>query len=266
MSKAAQGLNDQLYVSGNSEQKMAAVQSASQKRVQHIARRFAETGMKRLCVGVYKTMKTCLKTNKHGFHYQGAFREVDVMNLPMEMECDIFLDIGENSNANKIQKLGRLGQEILPQMNQSGIGNVIKPEAPALLATKLVEAMGLNSQDFFEDYTTDEFKQKAAQAAEEQTKEAQRVRQLEQAKQEADVQLAQANVTYTQAQAKNTEDDNAKQLAVAIDMHYQQWAELAIKAVKEGAEIPPHPEFNEIIKAAGQIMGQQQPQQNQGGQ
>ena len=266
MSKAAQGLNDTLYVSGNSEQKLAAVQSASQKRVQHIARRFAETGLKRLCVGVFKTMKACLKQNKHGFHYQGAFREIDVANLPMEMECDIFLDIGENSNANQVQKLQQLGQNILPQLNQQGLGNVIKPDAGALLVTKLVEAMGLDSQDFFEDYTTDEFKQKAAQAAEEQTKEAERVRMLEQAKQEADVQLAQANVIYTNAQAKNTVDDNAKQLAVAIDMHYQQWAELAIKAVKEGAEIPPHPEFNEIIKAAGQIMGQQQPQQNQGGQ
>ena len=31
MSKAAQGLNDTLYVSGNSEQKLQAVQSASQK-------------------------------------------------------------------------------------------------------------------------------------------------------------------------------------------------------------------------------------------
>ena len=61
MSKAAQGLNDSLYVSGNSEQKLAAVQSASQKRIQHIARRFAETGMKRLCIGVYRTMRKVFK-------------------------------------------------------------------------------------------------------------------------------------------------------------------------------------------------------------
>ena len=41
MSKAAQGLNDTLYVSGNSEQKISAVQTASQKRIQHIARRLS---------------------------------------------------------------------------------------------------------------------------------------------------------------------------------------------------------------------------------
>ena len=57
MSKAAQGLNDELYVSGNSEAKLAAVQSASQKRIQHIARRFAETGLKRLVKGVYGLMR-----------------------------------------------------------------------------------------------------------------------------------------------------------------------------------------------------------------
>ena len=56
MSKAAQGLNDTLYVSGNSEQKLSAVQSAAQKRIQHIARRFAETGFKRLISGIYRTM------------------------------------------------------------------------------------------------------------------------------------------------------------------------------------------------------------------
>ena len=38
MSKTAQGLSDELYVSGNSEAKLASVQTASQKRIQHVAR------------------------------------------------------------------------------------------------------------------------------------------------------------------------------------------------------------------------------------
>ena len=51
--------------------------------------------------------------------------------------------------------------------------------------------------------------------------------------------LAEANVAFTGAQTKNTSDDNAKQLAVAIDKHFQEWADLGIKAVKEGAQLPP---------------------------
>ena len=254
MSKAAQGLNDTLYVSGNSDAKLQAVQSASQKRVQHIARRFAETGMKRLCIGIYKEMKKCLKENKHGFHYQGMFREINVMELPMEMECEIFLDIGENSNSNQVQKLQQVGQSILPQLNQAGAGMVVKPEAPAALATMLIEAMGLDSNDFLEDYTTDEFKEKAQKALEEQSQEAQRVRGLEQRKQEADAMLAEANVTYTNAQSKNVNDDNAKQLAVSIDKHFQEWADLQIKSVKEGAELPPRPDYAQILAMAAQLL------------
>ena len=268
MSKAAQGLNDELYVSGNSEAKLAAVQSASQKRIQHIARRFAETGLKRLVKGVYEVMRLNMQSTVKML--DGAtFRQVDPQALPMEMECDIFLDLGENSNANLIQKFGQIGQQILPGLNEQGQGLVIKPEAPAVLATKLIEALGVDSNDFLEDYTTDEFKEKAAKALEEQTAENQKTKAIEDRKMEADAALAEANVVFTGAQTKNTYDDNAKQLAVSIDTHFQQWAELGIKAVKEGAEIPPRPDYQQILQMAKALLKSQeaQPQQpNNGGQ
>ena len=253
MSKAAQGLNDELYVSGNSEAKLAAVQSASQKRIQHIARRFAETGMKRLCSGVYKTMKRCMQGKRMVSMY-GLFEEIDMHSLPMEMECEIFLDLGENSNANKIQKLQKMGGEILPALNEQGQGMVIKPEAPAVLATKLIEALGIDSNDFLEDYTTPEFQERAAQAIQEQTQQNQELQELERRKLEADAALAEANVAFTGAQTKNTGDDNAKQLAVSIDKHFQEWADLGIKAVKEGAELPPRPDYQQILMMAKQLL------------
>ena len=188
----------------------------------------------------------------------GVFSMVDPKDLPMEMECEIFLDIGENSNANKIQKFAQVGQ-LLPQLNEQGQGMVIKPEAPAILATKLVEALGLDSNDYFEDYTTDEFKQKAAEAVQQQTEENMRVAELENRKVEADVSLAEANVAFTGSQTKNTMDDNAKQLAVSIDTHFQNWAELNIKATKEGAEIPPRPDFQQILMMARSILQPEQP-------
>ena len=259
MSKAAQGLNDELYVSGNSEAKLASVQSASQKRIQHIARRFAETGFKRLCNGVYATMRECMQT-KVKMMYQGVFHEVNPQDLPMEMDCCIFLDLGENSNANMIQKLGRVGQEVLPALNAAGQGQAVKPEAPAILATKILESMGLDSNDFLEDYTTDEFKQKAMEALQASSEEAQKTKALNDRKMEADAALAEANVVFTGAQTKNTSDDNAKQLAVSIDKHFQEWAELGIKAVKEGAEIPPRPDFQQILQMAQGILNPQPPQ------
>ena len=262
MSKAAQGLNDELYVSGNSEAKLAAVQSASQKSIQHIARRFAETGMKRLCAGVYKCVKRNMAGNRMISMY-GLFEEIDVNALPMEMECEIFLDLGENSNQNTIAKLGQLGGQILPQLNEQGQGMVVKPEAPAVLATKLIEALGIDSNDYLEDYTTPEFKERAAKAVEEQTKQNQELQELDRRKLEAETALAEANVQFTGAQTKNTGDDNAKQLAVSIDKHFQEWADLGIKAVKEGAELPPRPDYQQILMMAKQLL---KPENNNGGQ
>ena len=253
MSKAAQGLNDALYVSGNSEQKLSAVQSAAQKRIQHIARRFAETGFKRLIAGVYETMHRHIK-GKLSYNIDGVYGVVDMSALPSKMDVDIFLDIGENSNMSMINKLSKIGAEVLPALNTQGAGMVIKPEAPAVLATKLIEAMNLDSNDFLEDYTTDEFKQKAAQAIQGQTEAAQRKLEMEAQKGMTDIALAKANVDYTASQAMNTQVDNARQLATAIDKHYQEWADLSIKAVKEGAEVPPHPSFNEIIMVAEQLL------------
>ena len=140
----------------------------------------------------------------------------------------------------------------------------VKPEAPATLATRLIESMGLDSNDFLEDYTTDEFKQKAPEAVAQQTEEAQKTKALEDRKMEADASLAEANVTFTGAQTKNTMDDNAKQLAVSIDTHFQQWAELGIKAVKEGADLPPRPDFSQILQMAKAVLAESQaPQQGQ---
>lgn len=257
MSKAAQGLNDTLYVSGNSEQKLAAVQSASQKRIQHIARRFAETGFKRLCLGVYHTMRKCMN-QKVSCNIANSFSDINPSELPYNLECDVFVDIGENSNLNKIQKLKSIGQEVLPALKAQGIEVMIKPEAPATLATQLVEAMGLDSNDFFVDYTTDEFKEKAAQVMQQQNEQAQQAKQMELAKAQADIGLQEANVMYTQAQARNTADDNARQMAVAIDKHFQEWADLNIKSVKEGAQLDEHPSFDSILGIVKQIMSQGQ--------
>ena len=253
MSKAAQGLNDTLYVSGNSEQKLSAVQSAAQKRIQHIARRFAETGFKRLISGIYETMIRNMK-GKQTYTLDGVYGVVDMDTLPSRMDVEILLDIGENSNANTIQKLSKVGGEILPGLNNQGAGMVIKPTAPAILATKLIEAMNLDSTDFLEDYTTEEFKEKAAKVLNQQSEDAKARKEVEQRKLVADAALAEANVSYTQAQSKNTIDDNARQLAVSIDRHFQEWAELAVKATKEGAELPPHPDYDQIIMLARKVI------------
>ena len=185
----------------------------------------------------------------------GAYKTIDMNALPHTMDVEISLDIGENSNSSRLTKLRQIGAEVLPALNKQGAGMVIKPEAPAVLATKIIEAMNLDSNDFLEDYNTKEFREKAMQAIQQQTQAAQVARQVAEQKAASEVALQEANVSYTNAQAKNTMDDNARQLAVAIDKHFQEWSNIKIKATKEGAEVPPHPSYDEILMMAQQLLG-----------
>ena len=201
---------------------------------------------------------------KQSIYADGVYRMVDISKLPKTMDVEIFLDIGENSNSTRIQKLGKVGSEILPALNQQGMGLVIKPEAAAVLATQLIESMQLNSNDYLEDYTTEEFKQRAAEDMQKNSELQNKAEMLKNRKAEADAALAESNVAYTDAQSKNTMDDNAKQLAVSIDKHFQEWADLTIKATKEGAELPPHPDYANIIMMARELLNPSPPPQEQG--
>ena len=249
MSKAAQGLQDELFVSGNSEVKLQQVMSASQKRIQHIARRFTETGMKRLVKGVYKTMKM----NMHKMTYstpEGVYKDINTISLPNMMEVDIHLDIGENSNASLQQKLGMLGAQVLPALKAEGQEMVIKPEAGAVIATKMVDALGLNPSDYLVDYTTEEFKKKAAEAMQANAAASQKAKELEDREKESSAKLKEEQVKLTKAEANNTYQDNIRQTAISIDKHMQEWEKLNQEALKEGTNPPAKPDINAIFKAA----------------
>ena len=249
MSKVAQGLNDTLYVSGNSEEKLAAVQSASQKRIQHIARRFAETGFKRLIQGVYNTLRSNMQQIT-SMNDAGIYTTINLSELPEILEAEIHLDIGENSNNTRIKKLQSVGQTVLPALVNAQAGMAIRPEAPAVLATQIIESMGLDSTDYLLDYTQEEFKQKAMEARKKQAELKAQQNQIAAQKAMADVALAEANIRYTQVQADNSIQDNVKQAMVAVDRHYQEWAKLVQEAQDKGLPIPAVPSLSSMLEKA----------------
>ena len=251
MSKAAQGLNDTLYVSGNSEQKTTAVQSAAQKRIQHITRRFAETGFKRLIEGVYKTMKDNL-TKAPYIDGKGAYGFIDMTTLPDDMDLMIDVNVGENSNTSKLEKIQNISTQLLPALKENQMGAAIKKEAPLKLAADAMVAMGMDPTQYLKDWESPEYLQEMQQAMEQQQQEAQRAQEAELREQETKAQLAEANVRYTQVQSDNALQDNIKQLAVALDKSHQEWAKLAIDAAKEGLSLPPRPDFNGLFAQAMQ--------------
>jgi len=253
MTKAAQGIQDELYVSGNSEVKLQQVMSASQKRIQHVVRRFAETGFKELCEGVYKTMrdnmaKTTMNDPKYGV------LDVDLNSLPEVMEVEVDVDLGENSNSNVRDKLTLLATQFIPLLKEAGAGDLIKPDAFATIAHQLLTSMDLSPSDYLKDHQSEEFLQAAAQAMEQQQKEAEEGKKIVKEKEQTEIDQGKANIRYTNVQADNATQDNARQLAIAIDTHFQKWADMQAKAKKDGVEFPPMPDFEQIIEMSKRLL------------
>ena len=251
LSKAAQGLNDTLYVSGNSEEKMQRAMSAAQIRVQFMARRFAETGFKRLSEGIYKLMRDKLRGKKvHYYDQNDLFKSVDPGTLPSNLLLYIDADVGENSNSNVIKKMNQIGTQLIPALQNAGAGGAINPEAAVRIACKSLEAMDLDPLDYLVDYTSEDFKQQAINDRKAQQEAQEKQKQLEEQAKQLDLAQRQATVDLTNVQVKNALQDNTKQLMVALDKSYQEWGKIYIQAAKEGVEPPKQPDIKELLAMA----------------
>lgn len=255
LSKAAQGLNDTLYVSGNSEEKMQRAMSAAQVRIQYMARRFAETGFKRLVEGIYKTMRSKLRGKVVKYYDQNdIFKEVDPGTLPSNLLLYIDVDVGENSNSNIVKKMSLVGNQLIPALKQAGAGGAVNPEAAVKIACKTLEALDLDPLDYLVDYTDPKFKQMAQQSRDGEIQSQEKQRQLQEQATMLDLAQRQATLDLTNIQSKNAIQDNTKQLMVALDKSYQEWAKLHIQAAKEGVELPPQPDITQLLGIAKSVI------------
>jgi hypothetical protein len=255
LSKAAQGLNDTLYVSGNSEEKMQRAMTAAQVRIQHMARRFVETGLKRLVEGVYKMVKDKMSGKTIDYFDSNNFlKSIDPATLPDNMLIIIDADVGENGNSNLVKKMSMVGQQLLPALQAAGAGAAVNPEAAVRIAAKTLEALDLDPLDYIVDYTDPEFREQAAQSRKSEMEASDKAKAIEEQLNQIKIMQQQATVALTNVQAKNSLQDNARQLMVALDKHHQEWAKIAIQAAKEGVEPPPKPDFKEIFMLANSVV------------
>jgi len=234
LTKAAMGLNDALYVSGNSEAKMAQTQSAAQIRIEHIARRFMETGFKDLCRGLLKEMKQNIKEDMMYKTDKGyaSISPSDLQMIPSNLDLDIQANLGENSNINMQQKLQQVG-ELIPLMAQDPTSRkYISQNAAFNLGVKMVTAMGLDPLDYFVDPDNPEVMQQIEAKEQERQQQEQASNQAVQAQQDA-------NTSLIKAEIDNKKIDNKRQLLEAEDESNRNWAEIKIKAEgTEGASTP----------------------------
>jgi len=276
LSKAAMGLNDALYVSGNSEAKIAGAQNSAQVRIEHIARRFMETGFKDLCRGLLKEMKQNLKEDMMYKTDKGyaSISPSDLQMIPSNLDLDIQANLGENSNSNMQLKLQQMG-ELIPLMAQDPTARkYISKDAAFNLGVKMVNSMGLDPLDYFVDPDDPQVMEQIEAAEQERQQQESAASQSQQA-------AADANTSLIKAEIDNKKIDNKRQLLEAEDDSNRSWAEIKIKAEgTEGAALPTkipvdfqglYQDTEEQEKQAAeqqqqqQQMQQQQQQQMQGG-
>ena len=241
LTKTAMGLNDTLYVSGNSEAKMTGAQNAAQIRIEHIARRFVETGIKDLCRGVLREMKQNMKNPARYKNTEGyaSISPQDLQMLPSNMDLDIDANIGDNSNQSLGQKLLQLSQ-LLPQMAQSPTSEAyVNPLASYNLALDILKNMGMDPTRFLNDPNSQEFQQAQQQAQQMAQQKQQEAEQAEKENMQLELGTKSANISLIKAEADNKKIDNKRQLLQAADDSNKEWAELKIKAEgTEGAALP----------------------------
>ena len=247
LTKTALGLNDTLYVSGNSEQKMGSAQSAAQVRIEHIARRFVESGIKDLCRGILREMRSNLK-NPFKYKTDKGYASLSIEELqlmPTNMDLEIKANLGENSNENMNQKLSQVAQ-LLPVMAENPEASpYINTKAAFNLATDILANMGLDPTRYLVDPTDELAQQQIQQKQQEVQQRQEQLQQAEADKARLDSETAAANISYLKAEVDNKKIDNKRQLLEAEDESNRKWAEIAIKAQgTEGAQVPPRAPVN----------------------
>lgn len=226
MTRAAQGVNEKLFDSGNSAGKIAMVEQAAQKRISYVARRFAETGFKDLCKGVYSLILDNSESILRDYSYYNITPEslMDLENLTVD------IDVGANSSANTQENMMMMAQQVMPMLYQSPESKgIINPKAPFTIARQLLESMGIdNWVDFIVDPDTEQGQQQKqaamqeAQQAQEQAGKEDQVEQqkimLQLQKQMADIQKKQADMELDREkfEYQKTKDAAELQLELAL--------------------------------------------------
>jgi len=241
LTKTAMGLNDTLYVSGNSETKMGNAQSAAQIRIEHVGRRFVEGGIKDLCRGILREMKQNLKNplrykNDQGY---GFLTPEELQTMPSNMDLDIQANLGENSNQSKSMKFNEIAQ-LLPMMAQDpSAANYINPLAAFNLASDMLANMGLDPTRYLVDPSSEEGGQHVQQKQQETDQLQETMKQAELKRVELEQLTSEANISFLKAEVDNKKIDNKRQLLEAEDESNRKWADIIVKAQgTDGAATP----------------------------
>ena len=124
--------------------------SASQDRIELIARTFAETGMRQLFAGLLKLI-TRHQDKPLLVRLRGQWTPMDVSRWDANMDCVVSVALGRGDDAQQMGFLTQVAQKQEQILQQMGLGNpLVKPSQYANTLSQIVRKAGFkNPESFF---------------------------------------------------------------------------------------------------------------------
>jgi GTPase SAR1 family protein len=139
VSKTSQGLNPDALTSHTTATAVNAVMTASQSRIELVARQFAETGVKELMLRIYELLVKNMD-RKTVIKLRGSWVDVDPTSWVDHMYCTVSVALG---HGNKDMQIGQLQQLVqMAGQAKSGGSKMISEQNMFNLVSALMNAMG----------------------------------------------------------------------------------------------------------------------------
>ncbi len=149
VSRSSTGLNPDILKSHQTASAVSQVMTASQQRVELIARNFAETGVKDLCRTIYSLLIKH-QDRETVVQLRGQWVPVNPSMWKSKTDCTVSTGIGFGSKNEQLAHLSQMIQFAAQSM--SGGLQIVNEQNMYQMAKELVKAMGFaNYQDFLTD-------------------------------------------------------------------------------------------------------------------
>lgn len=216
--------------------------SASQERIELIARTFAETGMRQLFAGLLKLI-TRHQDKPLLIRLRGQWVPMDVSQWDANMDCVVSVALGRGDDAQQMGFLTQVAQKQEQILQTMGMGNpLVKPSQYANTLSQIVRKAGFkNPESFFNSISPEQDMQIA------QAQEASKANQKDPNQLLAEVELAKAQAdTFAKLQSQAIQ---RAQLQLDSDLKRDQMeADIILKAAEIAAKTGQPVDWQSIIQ------------------
>ena len=200
VTKNSQGLNEDALTSHTTATAVAQVMTASQQRIELIARQFAETGVKELMMNIYELVQK--NQDKEAYvKLRGQWIPVNPSSWKERYDCTVSVALGHGNRDQQLMHLGTMMQFASQAM--SGGLSIVSEQNLYNMGAALIRNMGfVNVQDFLTDPSVQQQGQEEPTPEEQQAIVETQVKQKEVEIKLAELQLKQQKLQLDAAQMR----------------------------------------------------------------